>query len=417
MTNLIDERDERTRKRKKRKKELDKIITLSNHIDELPNARKLSMNIASLSDNSIRLLDEGFCDNGFLLKKGALEKYLNGKNEKVHGWEWTDEGWKPTEVLNLTDDFVGTVNLGHMDFATFPFIIGEWTRNDLSLKDIGNDRKGIDVGLRLDEDSIFVKELARQPYDIGISSEFWYHEDEEATEELSEMYGINLPVYDEIFIFAYGLVGECGNVNSSGLELKGETMPKEIKKELMAEEEVKVELELEDTEEVTEAIEEVEDKVAELGVEEIDITIDEESEEAEEESNDVLEQSADDDEPEEDDSSDEDEVEEVADESDDEEDEVEETELSFDGVIEELATLRKENAELKEQVKALKKSHRKVNKKLESEYEAKKEFLAKTANLTAELFPNEGEAEKQEEEEAKKLADQRKYYKGDGIAD
>jgi translation elongation factor EF-G len=33
-----------------------------------------------------------------------------------------------------------------------------------------------------------------------------------------------------------------------------------------------------------------------------------------------------------------------------------------------------------------------------SEYTAKAEFLAKTANLTAELFPNEGEAEKEEEE-------------------
>ena len=414
MTNLIEERNERTRNRKKRKKKMDSIIGLSKN--EERQTMKLSSKV-KLADTSIRLLDEGFCDNGFVIKKGTLAKYLNGQNEYIRGWEQTEDGWVQTDVLNLTDDYVGNVNIGHMEFATFPYIVGEWKKSDLTLVDIENDRKALDVNLRLDEESVFLKELARQPFDIGVSAEFYYHINEEDTESLSEMLNEYIPVIDEIFIFAYGLVGECGNVNSSGLELKGETMPKEIKKELMAEEEVKVELELEDTEEVTEAIEEVEDKVAELGVEEIDITIDEESEEAEEESNDVLEQSADDDEPEEDDSSDEDEVEEVADESDDEEDEVEETELSFDGVIEELATLRKENAELKEQVKALKKSNRKVNKKLESEYEAKKEFLAKTANLTAELFPNEGEAEKQEEEEAKKLAKERKYYKGDGIAD
>lgn len=411
MTNLIEERNERTRKRKQRKRKMDSIIGLSKN--EERQTMKLSSKV-KLADTSIRLLDEGFCDNGFVIKKGTLSKYLNGQNEYIRGWEQTEDGWVQTDVLNLTDDFVGNVNIGHMEFATFPFIVGEWKKSDLALVDIENDRKALDVNLRLDEESVFLKELARQPFDIGVSAEFYYHINEEDTESLSEMMNEYIPVIDEIFIFAYGLVGECGNVNSSGLELKGETMPKEIKKELMAEEEVKVELEVEDTEEVTEAIEEVEDEVTELAIE--DEGTDEESEEAEEESNDVLEQSADDDEPEEDDSSDEDEVEEVSEDA-DEEDEVEETELSFDGVIEELANLRKENAELKEQVKALKKSNRKVNKKLESEYEAKKEFLAKTANLTAELFPNEGEAERQEEEEAKKLAKERKYYKGDGIAD
>ena len=401
MNNLIEERNERTRARKKRKRKMDSIIGLSK--EDGRQFITLSSTV-KLADSTIRLLDEGFCDNGFVIKKGTLEKFLSGQNEHIRGWEQTADGWEQTEVLNLTDDFVGTVNLGHMEFATFPFIVGEFTKDDLTLVDIENDRKALNVDLRLDRESVFVKELARQPYDIGVSAEFYYHINDEDTEALSETMGFFLPVIDEIFIFAYGLVGECGNVNSSGLELKGETMPKEIK-ELMAEEEVKV-----DTEEVTEEKAE-EAEVAELGVEEIDITA------TEEEAEDVTEAEEDSAEEEsEDTDSEEGEAEEGSEEADDE-DEAEEAELSYDDILEEIITLRKENAELKEQVSALKKSNKRLDKKLKGEYTAKAEFLAKTANLTAELFPNEEEAEKEKEEEAKKLANERKYYKGDGIAD
>ena len=414
MTNLIEERNERTKARKKRKKEMDRMITLSH--DEEQNVLHLSSKM-KLADTSIRLLDEGFCDNGFVLKKGTIEKYLNGQNEVLQ---------------NLTDDFVGNVNLGHMDFATFPYVIGEWNKNDLSLVDIENDRKALDISVRLDEDSVFVKELARQPYDIGVSAEFYYNINDEDTEELSQMMGTYLPVIDEIFIFAYGLVGECGNVNSSGLELKGEAMS-QVKKELMAEEEVKVEVEVTDTEEVIEEIEQIEEvveeateevteeateEVAELGVEEIDITInEEESAEEETESDGVPEEAEEVEEEESDDAESEEDVDEEVGDSADDEVEVDEADLSFEGILEEIINLRKENAELKEHIKALKKTNKRLNKKLECEYNAKAEFLEKTANLSAELFPNEGEVERQEEEEAKKLAEVRRYYKGDGIAD
>ena len=392
LNNLIDERNERTRNRKKRKRKMESIIGLSKD------------NEREFADSRIRLLDEGFCDNGFVIKKGTLEKFLNGKNEHIRGWEQTEDGWTQTEVLNLTDDFVGTVNLGHMEFATFPFIVGEWKKSDLTLVDIENDRKALDVDLRLDKESVFVKELARQPYDIGVSAEFYYHINDEDTDSLSEMLGYWMPVFDEIFIFAYGLVGECGNVNSSGLELKGETMS-EDKKELTTEESLKVE-----------DIEEVAEETAELGIEEIDIPAFEEvaetSEEAPEESEDTA------DETEDEGSDEEDEVEETAaEDADDDEDEVEEVELSYAEVIEEITALRKENIELKDHIKALKEEKRGLKKKLQNEYDAKKDFLAKTANLSAELFPNEAEAEKEKEEEAKKLANERKYYKGDGIAD
>lgn len=179
--NLIDERNTRTIYRKLRKKEFDGKMDLS--------VRK---------GERVRLLDEGVVVDGggnplFYIKKGTLSKYYE----------------------NLPDDFVGTINLGHMDFATFPFILGEWTKKDLHLVDIGEGRQALDVDLRFDERSILVKELRRLDYTIGVSSEFTYHEDK----ELTEKYG--LQILDSLFIDAFGIVGEAGNVNSSNIRLKG----------------------------------------------------------------------------------------------------------------------------------------------------------------------------------------------------
>ena len=179
--NLIDERDTRTIYRKLRKKEIDGKMTLS----------------ASKGER-VRLLDEGVVvdangDPVFYIKKGTLRKYYE----------------------SLCDDFVGTINLGHMEFATFPFILGEWTKKDLHLVDIGDGREALDIVLRLDEKSLIVKELRRLSYTIGVSSEFTYHEDE----KLTEKYG--LQILDSVFIDAFAIVGDAGNVNSSGIRLKG----------------------------------------------------------------------------------------------------------------------------------------------------------------------------------------------------
>ena len=203
--NLITERDERTKRRKKFKQKMDKIYNLSYKDEE---KMMLSADgVMKLSDSKIRLLDEGAVVGddfvSFIIKKGTLEKYLNGDNEVLP---------------NIDPNEKYTVNLGHQDFATFPFIIGEFRKSDLSLVDLEDDRKGLDVDLHLDEDSVFVQELKRQPYDIGVSAEFNYHVDWDTTFE------IGILVIDEVYIFAYGLVGECGNVNSSGLELKGDAM-------------------------------------------------------------------------------------------------------------------------------------------------------------------------------------------------
>lgn len=382
MNNLIEERDERTERRKKYKRKVDRMFNLSFKDEK---TIKLTASVKKLSDSKIRLLDEGaivgddYID--FIIKKGTLEKFLNGQNEYLP---------------NLTDDFIGSVNLGHMDFATFPFIIGEWKKSDLSLVDIDEDgRKGIDVALHLDEESVFVQELQRQPYDIGISSEFYYHVDWEATDDVGYL------VVDEVYIFAYGLVGECGNVNSSGLELKGEsnmseeikTLAEDVKEEVFDDAEVKDETE--------EAVEEMEEEVSEEPTEEL-------SEEPEDE---VIELSADDDEGDE-------MSEEVESEEDKEEvDEAEDDEADLEEVLsvvnelkESVEQLKGEVASLTEANAKLKKTNRSLSNKLEEEKKKKEAFIKNAKGISVKLGVNE-------EKPKKKKVATKNFANGNGIGD
>ena len=375
MSDLIERRDERTERRKRYKKKVDSMFNLS-YRDE--KTMKLSADIKKLSDSKIRLLDEGavvgdeYID--FIIKKGTLAKFMEGRN---------------THLPNLTDDFVGSVNLGHLDFATFPFIIGEWTKEDLSLVDIGDERHGIDVELHLDSESMFVKELERQPYDIGISSEFYYHIDWDSTDAIGYL------VIDEVYIFAYGLVGECGNVNSSGLELKGESkMTKEqlaeLKAKMDASETEEAELSAEVTEEETIEEEELTAEEAtdtEEPVEEL--SAEEESEEETDEADLSVSEEADSDEDAED-------IEETG----SEEATYEDVEAYITDLQEQVQNLSAENAELK-------KTNNRLQKKLKAELSKKEEFVSKFASAAEAMGVTEPP-------EKNKVTD---YVFGDGIGE
>ena len=264
--NIIDERDVRTIHRKLKKKEYDEIITLSTD-----------------NDDYVRLLDEGMVVTAqgtpdFYIMKGTLQKYLDA----------------------LPDDYEGSINLGHMPFATFPILLGSWTKEDFRLVDIGGGRKGLDVKLNLDEENLLVKELRRAKYDLGVSAEFSF----ERNEELTEDYG--LLMIDSIFIRDFAIVGDAGNVNSMGIQLKGDSMDfkkvmsllgddadlnkvNDILDKLTEEKELKV------TEEVTEEVEETEEVSEEKDLEaseeteevseeeEVELSSEEESEEKSEE--------------------------------------------------------------------------------------------------------------------------------------
>lgn len=410
MSDLIEKRDERTRRRKRMKRKMDSIIGLSFH-DKDKKVMSLTVEPKKLSDTRARLIDEGYIDNGFVIKKGTLEKYLNGENQYVRGWEFDGEEWHQTEVLNLNSDFVGTVNLGHMDFAQMPFILGEWRKDDLTLVDIENDRKALDVELHLDEDSVFIKELKRQSHDIGISAEFWVHQNDEDTENLSETLGYYLPVFDEIYIFAYGLVGECGNVNSSGLELKGEPM-EDVKENIILdepkdEEELGVEeIEIPTDEPKDEPIEETAEEAVAEDNESVEDEVAEEAEEAESEESTEGEEVADEEAVEEDgDEVEDDEAEEIED--------ADEEELAIVTELrEQIQTLTNRISELEEANAKLKKTNRKLSSKHQNELDKKAKFIETLKGLSVELLPDE---EKKPKEEKMKVMD--RNYVRDGIGE
>lgn len=372
--NLIEERDERTKRRKAFKRKMDKVYNLSYKDDE-----KMTLSVGEvmkLSDTKIRLLDEGAVVGddfvSFIIKKGTLEKFMSGDNESLP---------------NIDPNETYTVNLGHQDFSTFPFIIGEFKKSDLSLVDIGDDRVGLDVELHLDEDSVFVQELKRQPYDIGVSAEFRYRVDWDTTFE------IGILVIDEVYIFAYGLVGECGNVNSSGLELKGDFMKdKEIIENIIEEEKL--------------------DETEELGVEEIEIPATEEKEVVEEaveeaeEEEEVAEESE-----EESEEGEEAEVEEVSEEADDEDegDEAEDSDEEELAIVSELReqiiSLTNRISELEEANAKLKKTNRKLSAKYQTELTKKEKFKEELKGLSVELLPSEETEEKAETKVTKRSRD------------
>lgn len=191
---IIDDREARTIYRKLMKRNFD---------------AKIKLALGKPTGQTVRLLDEGMVvdANGypwFYIQKGTLKAYLD----------------------SLADGYEGSINIGHQSFATFPFLVGSWTKEDLHLVDIGDGRCGLDVDLRLDPDNMFVKMLHDAPYDVGVSAEFTYSVNYEASEELG------IEVYDSIFIKDFAIVGDAGNVNSSGIKLEGGGKPMKNIKEL-----------------------------------------------------------------------------------------------------------------------------------------------------------------------------------------
>lgn len=193
--NLIQQIQIRTQKRLQAKQELDSYINLALSSNKEDKTITLS---ASSESGTYRLLDEGFIVDSdgyplFYIMKNSIQNFYD----------------------QLSDNYVGSINIGHMDFATFPYLVGEWTKKDLSVVDIGDGRKGLDVKPRFNQDSMFIKELKAVNYPIGLSSEFKYKLDLDASEE----YGLDM--VNELEITDFAIVGEAGNVGSSNIKLKG----------------------------------------------------------------------------------------------------------------------------------------------------------------------------------------------------
>lgn len=360
--NLIKDRDARTKKRQKAKEKFDKQITLSLN-NEGDNKVMLS---ANTNGNTVRLLDEGAIvtasgDLDLYIEKGAIEKYVNGENEYLD---------------NLTKNYEGTINIGHNDFATFPFIVGTWKRDDLTVVDNGEGRHGLDVDLHLNSAHPLVQALRVQDIPVGVSVEMYLHFDEDSSEAL------NVPIVDEIFIADFAIVGECGNVGSSGsVDLQGVKMDKPV-------------------ENIEEAIEnDVLEEVAEENEMPVDV---EEAEEEVEETEETAIEEEETEETEEDESVEE----EVADEADGEESEDEEDALAV--AEETIESLKSENEALKEQVEALKKSNKKKDNKIKEYAERSAEFTKKFKGLSVSMGITK---------EVKKEVSHKLYASGDGIGE
>lgn len=361
--NIIDERDERTKKRKIAKAKFDEIITLS------ATTSKGTVNLsAKPSGDKIRLLDEGmivYADGSpdFYIQKGTINKYLDGGNVLL-----TDSNGK---VMNLTDDYVGSINIGHLDFASFPVgIVGSWTKKSLSAVTDDDGRTGLDVQPDINEEHPLVKALRIQGIPVGVSVEMYLHFNEKASEE----YGVG--IVDEIFISDFAIVGECGNVGSSETILKGGDSVEDTKN-LAVETEELIE---EATEEVVEeAVEETEEAVEET------VNLAEEQAEEEEIEEGIVEEA------------------ECDEEDADEEDVLEKAMESVKGYQAEIERLRAEN-------KALKQTNKRLKTKLQNELDRKKHFIANLPTLSVDMGLQESE-EKADEKEVTR------YASNDGIGE
>lgn len=390
--NKIKERDARTKKRQKAKNKFDRRITLALDGKDLGNHFcTLALNH---SEGKVRLLDEGaiVTANGKLdiyIEKGAIKKYAQGKNKlltpRYLAGDRAEEFFEnPDEPMNIDDKYEGTINIGHQDFATFPFIVGTWGQSDLSVSDNGDGRKGLDVDLKLIEAHPLVQALRIQGIPVGVSVEMYLHIDDKGTQEIQkkvspeEQYWLGALAIDEIFIADFAIVGECGNVGSSGsVDLEGVEMEDTVKDTESMEDAV-----LEETAEENEMSESVEDTVEE------EETTEEPTDEAETEEDESVE-------------------EEVADEVEDEEGEDEEDALAV--AEETIENLKAEVETLKEQVEALKKSNRKKDNKIKEYAEKNEKFVEKYSGLTVSLGVA-GETKKE-------AVIHKQYSTGDGIGE
>ena len=249
----------------------------------------------------------------------------------------------------LDDDFEGYIKYGHVDFANAPILLGSFKKSDFTLVDIGDGRKSLYVRPTF-FDTYTLKDIQAMPFDVGVSVEMNVSRDEESSEKLG------FDVISDLFISGFAVVGDAGNVNSSGIKLGGSKLDlKAITKALeeqseldlaaladaLGEEEVETEETAEATEEVAEESEEATEEVEET----------EEVAEEEEESEEKAEPS------------------------------MEEVLASVTELTNKVEALEKENEELKGQIDVLKAEKEDVSMKLSAKEEEVGNFLKAFSGL------------------------------------
>lgn len=336
-------------RRKKGKAFYDNAITLSSVDKE---NHYVSVNLSSwyVENKPTRLIDEGSItyeggdDIRLYIKKGAVQAFYD----------------------SLSSDYVGYINLAHIDIASLPLNLGTWTKDDLTVVDIGDGRKGLDVNVKLNRELHIVQDLLKQEIPLSISAEL------RGTLDLESSFKFNAPFYNEIEIAGFSVVANPANVNSTGenLNSKGDSEMNLWEKILKLSSENKEEKKNEALENKEEEKEEKEPESKE------EVTENEEEAKKGEETLETVEMSKDDMEK------------------------INKFMDAFEALSAKVEALEQENAELKEKLKSSKKEKTEFEKKAEStldrlsslisgqanDKEKKEEKLASTSNVSGDMW-------------------------------
>lgn len=189
-------------RRKKGKAFYDNAITLSS-VDKENHYVSVNLSSGYVENKPTRLIDEGAItyeggnDIRLYIKKGAVQAFYD----------------------SLSSDYVGYINLAHIDITSLPLNLGTWTKDDLTVVDIGDGRKGLDVNVKLNRELHIVQDLLKQEIPLSISAELRGKLDFESS------FKFNAPFYNEIEIAGFSVVANPANVNSTGenLNSKGDS--------------------------------------------------------------------------------------------------------------------------------------------------------------------------------------------------
>lgn len=189
-------------RRKKGKAFYDNAITLSS-VDKENHYVSVNLSSGYVENKPTRLIDEGAItyDSGddirLYIKKGAVQAFYD----------------------SLSSDYVGYINLAHIDITSLPLNLGTWTKDDLTVVDIGDGRKGLDVNVKLNRELHIVQDLLKQEIPLSISAEL------RGTLDFESSFKFNAPFYNEIEIAGFSVVANPANVNSTGenLNSKGDS--------------------------------------------------------------------------------------------------------------------------------------------------------------------------------------------------
>ena len=336
-------------RRKKGKAFYDNAITLSS-VDKENHYVSVNLSSGYVENKPTRLIDEGAItyeggdDIRLYIKKGAVQAFYD----------------------SLSSDYVGYINLAHIDITSLPLNLGTWTKDDLTVVDIGDGRKGLDVNVKLNRELHIVQDLLKQEIPLSISAEL------RGTLDLESSFKFNAPFYNEIEIAGFSVVANPANVNSTGenLNSKGDSEMNLWEKILKLSSENKEEKKNEALENKEDEKEEKEPEIKE------EETENEEEAKKGEETLETVEMSKDDMEK------------------------INKFMDAFEALSAKVEALEQENAELKEKLKSSKKEKTEFEKKAEStldrlsslisgqanDKEKKEEKLASTSNVSGDMW-------------------------------